>query len=312
MSKPALRLVELTEPTLDRLIQLFLDAKASRKETTWKFYELPLRQFRDYSGPNSWPPTDTLINSYLAACRRRGLKQNTLYAYYRALKTWLSWLHKRGLIEANPIELVERHQPAGKLPRAPRLKIVQAFFKAISANSAVQWRQLRDLALFHLILDTGLRVGEVANILVTDVDMEEMQIHIPETKTSEERYVVFSSLAAQHLKTWLTARSALPLQANLQSLFVSYYFNEGQWRSFSAGGMREAKDRYFERIGIPAFRLHDLRHAYAIYSLRNGGDILDVQAQLGHKNISTTAIYLRALNDERGKRHEKSSPLTSL
>jgi site-specific recombinase XerD len=289
-------------------IQDFLNAKASKEDSTVAFYELPLRQYREHVGDLFWPPSDSSINSYLAACKKRGLKPNTLFAYYRALKTWLTWLTRRGVIERNPMDLVERPARSKKVPRAPKLGLLILWFQAMKHDPG--WQASRDLALFSLLLDTGLRIGEAARLELADVDYESHEIRVITGKTKRERYVVFTELAAERLRAWEARRAALPLPVDLSHLFVSRPTRTMRWRPFTTDGMREAKSRWLARIGLEQpIRLHDLRHAYAIYTLKSGGDLEDIQRQLGHENIATTAIYLIAYNEGRQGRHEVTSPL---
>lgn len=311
-SQPLLRLAEPALPPLVYHLQDFLNAKASKEDKTVAFYELPLRQYREHTGDHFWPPSDSSINSYLAACKKRGLKPNTIFAYYRALKTWLAWLTRRGVLERNPIELVERPARSKLVPRAPKLQILARWFEALQEGD--QWQSERDLALFSLLLDTGLRIGEAARLRLDDLDLTAREIRVAAGKTKGERYIVLTALAAERLRAWLDCRKQLPdLPAKLEHLFVSRPTGTKVWRPLTTDGMRSAKERSMARAGLePTLRLHDLRHAYAIYTLKNGGDLEDIQRQLGHKNIATTAIYLIAVNDGRQERHEATSPLKSL
>lgn len=308
MSQPLLRLAEPALPPLVYHMQDFLNAKASKELSTVAFYALPLQQYRAHVGDYFWPPSDSSINSYLAACKKRGLRPNTIFAYYRALKTWLGWLHKRGVIGRNPIDLVERPDRSKLVPRAPRLAILTRWFDVLKEGDC--WTASRDLALFSLLLDTGLRIGEAARLHLNDLDYAAHEIRVTVGKTKGERYIVFTQLAATRLREWEAVRAGLNIPARLTHVFVSYPTRTKIWRPFSTDGMRSAKERSLERAGLePTLRLHDLRHAYAIYTLKNGGDLEDIQRQLGHKNIATTAIYLMAMNEGRQARHEQFSPL---
>lgn len=308
MSQPLLKLAEPAILPLEYHIQDFLNAKSSKEEATVAFYELPLRQYREHVGARFWPPTDSSINSYLATCKKRRLKPNTLFAYYRALKTWLGWLTRRGVIENNPIDLVERPDRSRLVPRAPKIGLLILWFAAM--READTWQSSRDLALFSLLLDTGLRIGEATQLRLDDIDYELLQIRLAAGKTKDERYIVFTGLAASRLKAWQAVRARLNVPAKIEYLFVSRPTTTRQFRMITTNGVRQAKIRWLKRIGIDnPIRLHDLRHAYAIYTLKKGGDLEDIQHQLGHKNIATTAIYLQAVNEGRQARHEQTSPL---
>lgn len=299
--------LQLRLTTLNQNIEDFLNAKSSRSDKTVAFYQLPLYQYRDHVGDHFWPPTDDTINSYLAAVRKRGCKQNTLNAYYRALRAWCNWLHKRNRLSHNPIELVEKHKRSRKIPRAPKAENLKALFETIKARD--DWLARRDLAIFYLLLDTGLRIGEVVSLVLDDIDFDQYKIVSPACKT-DERTVYFSPDLVPYLVEWLTLRDGLAVPPDLQNLFVSYYHN--QWYALTDWGVRQALERWEQRAGIPHLRVHNLRHAYVIYKLRNGGELTDVQAQLGHKHLATTAIYTLSDGVGRGERHAETTSLKGL
>ena len=300
--------------TLGDYVQQFLDAKRAKSQKTFEFYRVGLSQFLDFTSTDIWPITDSEINAFLADCRARKLKQNTVFAYFRAIRSMFIWLEKRHVIthEQNPIYLVEKPDPAKKLPRAPKKEALQKLFTTI--REAGGWLAARDLCIFGLLLDTGLRIGELASLTVDDVDLDNNEIFIDEqfTKSSASRIVVFTDKAKYYLACWLEYRSMLEfrLPPELNALFVSYW--RGEWRTFTEDGIRQAKDAWLKRAGLSRFRVHDLRHAFAIYKLRNGGDLQDISDQLGHVNIATTAIYLKADGSGRRKRHEDTSALNDI
>jgi site-specific recombinase XerD len=157
---PSLHLAQPGQHPADYFIQDFLHAKATKAPKTVQFYELGLRLYREHVGLH-WPPTDSSINSFLAECKSRGCKDGTLHAYYRALKTWCNWLYKRGKIEENPISLVEEPPRGKKLPRAPRAADIEKLFEALEAAAVLgKWNHIRDLAIFGLMYETGIRVNE--------------------------------------------------------------------------------------------------------------------------------------------------------
>lgn len=308
MTATALRLAQPGLPPLDYHIQDFLHAKATKADSTVDFYEVALRQFREHVGPHYWPVTDSAINSYLAACKKRGCKDGTLHAYYRTLRTWLNWLHRRGVISPNPIDLVEEPPQPKPLPKAPPEEDLEKLLAVLDPLCALgNWLAIRDRALLGLALDTGLRVSEVARLWVGDVDLKNRQISVARFKTHEGGMVVFSKDAGGVLSDYIQTRFSLGLPLAVQALFVS-----DRRAALTASGLRQILKRRLKQAGVTRFNFHRLRHAYAILTLRNGGDLADIQAQLGHKNLATTAIYLKAEPAGRGKRHARSSPLAGL
>jgi site-specific recombinase XerD len=298
-------------------VQDFLHAKATRSAKTITFYELGLRLYATHVGPRHWPPTDSSINSFLASVKAHGRKEATVHAYYRAIRTWCNWLHKRKIIEDNPMLLVEEPPKGRHLPRAPRAADVQALFDTLSRAAAGvgRWDYVRDLALFGLLYDTGIRVGEAISLEVRDLTPMMGVAVIRETKTDEDRAVVFNKTTGDDIRRWLRVREELQPPLHLHVVFISrhgHYTSRGGAGPLTDSGVRIALRRWCQRAAIARITPHQLRHAYAIHALRGGADILDVKAQLGHHNLSTTQRYTQALSAGRRKRHARHSPRANL
>lgn len=310
-TKPELRLVESGLPSLIHNIEDFLYAKSVWRASTITFYQVPLRQYVDHVGRHFWPPTDSSINSFLAAVRARGCKESTIFAYYRALKTWLGWLHKRGRIEQNPIELVEKPPKPRPVPRAPDETDINRLFDYLEAMAySGEWIKIRDLALLSLALDTGIRRGELARLKEKDIDFTNRSISIsPDSKTHRGRIIRFSSVVAGDLDRWLKKRSTLNVPPSLRSMWVAVGGKRHEWHAITPNGIYQILKRKLKQAKVDHFRFHSLRSAYIIYALRNGADPEDVRRQVGHLNLSTTGIYAQAALDYgRGERHEQSTP----
>ncbi len=294
---------------MDDYIQRFLRAKPFIAPKTRKWYLNALNQYQQFVG-NEWPPTEEHLCAFLDAILDRGLKPATINNYYRAIRAWLNWLHKRQLIEQNPIELVDCPPKQKPLPRAPHSDDINRFFDVLAGKIDVRWQYCRDLALFSLAIDTGTRIGELAALEVQDVEMEFREVFIKATKTHNERNIVFGPKTADELQQWLDCRTTLNVPSDVSALFVSK--PRGRWQSLTHWGMRRTLDKWCKWAKIKKFNFHALRHAFAIYSLRNHADLIDVQHQLGHAKLSSTAIYTYVVNLGRQERHNKTSPRTSL
>lgn len=298
---------------LETHIQNFLVAKSSKAYKTLLFYQVPLYQYRDSVGPQFWPPTPESINAFLAAAQKRGLKESSVRGYYKALKTWLDWLHKRGKLTSNPIALVERPPAPKLLPRVPQQIDLQKLFNYLrDAAKGGHWLDVRGLALWSLALDTGLRVSELAALTISDLPKDDRRVFfIKGQKTHQDRIVFFSKRTARSINRWLKARAGLPLPPGLDALFVSLHGRTNQpspWRALTPWGMRQDLTHCCLKASIDPLNPHTMRHGYAVYTLRNGGNISDIQRQLGHSNVATTSRYLMVDDSGRGERHDQHSP----
>ena len=288
----------------------FLTAKAPHAPKTILFYQTPLVQFSAHLG-DAWPPTPESINSFLLTCKQRGLKESSIDAYYRAIKIWLAWLVKRGHLDRSPIDLAEKPPRPRLLPRAPRRTDLQKLFVYLEATADKgrgDWLDVRALALWSLALDTGLRVSELAALTIKDIFIEKgyRSAFVRGDKTHSNRIVVFHRTTAKDVKRWLKALARLPIPPGVDSLFVAYC--RGKWGGLTTWGMRQELGELCRRAGVPHLTPHQFRNAYAVYSLRNRADLLDIQRQMGHSNIATTGRYLLVDDEGRSERHDSSSP----
>lgn len=303
-------LVQSSPGHLERAIADFLEAKSVWRENTVKAYSSPLRLYAQHVG-RSWPPTDSSINSFLAAARKRGCKESTIFAYYSAIKTWLDWLYKRQRLDYNPIDFVEAPRKPRPIPRAPDEKEIDRLLKYLEDMSASgTWMELRDLALLSLAFDTGMREGEIAGLKIGNIDFVSRSIPVStDSKTRRGRIVKFSTVAGRDVLRWLDKRKTLPIPAKLKTVFVALGGkHKREWHALTSDGIYQVLKRKLKQAGVDHFRFHSLRNAYLVYALRNGAELSDVMKQVGHLNLSTTARYIMTSDKGRGERHEQSSP----
>jgi integrase/recombinase XerC len=302
------------QPDLQQAITAFLNAKALKKEKTQKGYRSTLRLYGEHlveAGLPHWPPDADTVGSFLAAAARRGCTDVTLDNYYRAIRTWLNWLIKRKRIEAGLIELIERPPRNRPLPKVANASDAVKLMTALTQAAPDSWRNTRDLALITLALDTGARIGELAALTLDRLNLYQRTISATHTKTGQDRTIVFSEQAAEPLARWREVRDALGLPDSLTAVFVGQ--PKGQpFGPLTDSGMRQLLRRRQRQAGIDHFNFHRLRHSYAVYTLRAGGDLLDVQKQLGHASLATTQIYCLVDDAGRGARHNTANPLAYL
>ncbi len=142
---------------------------------------------------------------------------------------------------------------------------------------------LKHRVLFGLIYDCGLRISEVQNLKITDVDFDRKQIHIRESKHKKDRYVPFSAISLRGLKKYINTSHP-----------KTWLFNgKIRGQQLSRGGIRHAFRAAIDKTNIEKpVCIHTLRHSYATHLLEMGLDIVSVKNQLGHAEIRTTMMYL--------------------
>lgn len=142
---------------------------------------------------------------------------------------------------------------------------------------------LKHRVLFAVIYDCGLRISELINLKIADIDFDRHQVHIRQSKHKKDRYVPLSSLAEKGLKKYLET-----------SCPVTWLFNgKVRGEQISRAGVRHAFRSCIKKAGINKdVCIHTLRHSYATHLLEMGLDIVSVKNQLGHADIATTMMYL--------------------
>lgn len=303
----------VVEPTLDYHIELFLNAKGlSKKPATITWYKNVLGYYREAIQlyPPTWPPTVTHCLAFMETFEVKRLKDYSRNNYYRALRSWLNWLRKFRYIDQNPLDFLDKIPNPKPLPKAPPEEAMFSLLETIEQRGD-SWHDVRDLALFFVALDTGARPGELAAMQVNDVDLKNRTIRVHSNKDYEDRELVFTDDVVSILALWKKQRQKLNVADELRCLWISNYQHKG-FRSFTSSGIRQRLHFWQEKTGIDHFTPYAIRHAYAIYSLRNLADLLDIRDQMGHASITTTAKYTKVVNKGREERHQATSPLGNL
>ncbi|MBI5019783.1 tyrosine-type recombinase/integrase [Candidatus Gottesmanbacteria bacterium] len=201
-------------------------------------------------------------------------KINSMKTFYRFLKT-------SGSITVDPATDIEHPKYDVKPPRI---------------LSKLEYRALRDAcrgdirthAIVELFLQTGLRIGELANLGIADV--KDTELHIAAQEGHEERMVPLNRAAKEALDSWLKVRSS---EAKSPSLFITK-----TGRPLLIRNIRTAIDRYFKVAGIEDAKVNDLRHTFIAHHLMAGTAITTISKLVGHKRLSTTEKYLEFITDK--------------
>lgn len=297
----------LGEPitSTQQAVRDFLNAKKTLSRNTTRSYALALGKYAKFV---TWPPTAENITDFLLNCQDQGLSISTVRTHFTVIKTFCNWLEARHKIANNPIRFVAAPKSHRKIPRAPKVEVLRKFFEAIDFHCRYTWVGIRDRAAFMLLADTGMRIGELCLLKIGDYDLSALEIYIPEEGKTGTRLVVMSPQAKGFLVDWLVIRDGRLMPPNFDWLFLSSMYGE----HLTPAGMRQRKNYYCRQANIPNFRIHDLRHNFALRALQNGAPLTDVSAQLGHADIATTAIYTYSLALDRHARHKDYSPIINL
>lgn len=170
------------------------------------------------------------------------------------------------------------------LPPISRSKALPVVFSQAEIKLILKTpKLLKHRALFAVTYDCGLRISEVVNLKINDVDFDRHLIHVRQSKHKKDRYVPISPLTVKGLRKYLEVANP-----------VTWLFNgKKRGEQISRGGIRHAFCACIKKACIQKqVCIHTLRHSYATHLLEMGLDIVSVKNQLGHVDVATTMMYL--------------------
>ncbi|EZH67408.1 integrase [Bacillaceae bacterium JMAK1] len=157
----------------------------------------------------------------------------------------------------------------------------------------------RDTALISLILGSGLRLSEVVNLNVDDIDHSKYTARVIR-KGNKEQYVYFSKQAMDDLDEYLLIRSKrYQVEKTNKALFIAASMGpKGTPRRLTARAIEKLVEKYANAFGKPSVSVHKLRHSFATRYHNEINDVPKLRRQLGHSSIQTTMIYTHINNDD--------------
>lgn len=212
-------------------------------------------------------------------------KRSTQSRKISTLRSFYRFLNKRNIIPVNPVELISLRGDHKKLPEFLYSDEMVKVLKSISTTTPLG---SRNMALLELFYATGMRVSEIANLKLEQIDFE-LNLILVHGKGNKDRYVAFGEEAKTALNNYLVeARKKLLLHKT----DYGYVFLNSNGNRITSRGLEYIIKNIFLNAGISAsVHPHMLRHTFATQMLNNGADLRTVQELLGHESISTTQIY---------------------
>lgn len=273
----------------------YLEIEKNRSPKTSENYGRYLRAFIQKTGVKSADGiTSDVVRDFRILLARTGIKKITQSYYVIALRTFLTYLVKRGM-KVLPPETIE-------LPKVSRRDIevldYRELERLIEAPKGNDLRALRDRALIETLFSTGLRLSELCN-LNRYIDIERGEISV-RGKGDKLRVVFLSRGSKEKLASYIAKRADAE-----EALFVSISRGGKIIGRITPRSVERLVDFYARKAGISKkVHPHQLRHSFATDLLVNGADIRSVQELLGHANIATTQVYTHLTNKELREVHE--------
>ena len=276
---------------------LFEQKLSNRTSKTLRYYSDNLNQFLKTPLPQY---VNEVNVQHIKECM--STKADAIYAMhglYRALRSFFNWCIQQGYYtNANPVTMIK----PPKLPNRIIPIISPNEFKELLKLCGNTFLGKRDKAIIMMLYDTGIRLQEIADLKLRDIDLEHGLIKVI-GKGNKERIVKLGTLAIKSLWDYLKIRNS-----TLMELWLSE-----ERRPLSANGISQAIKRLGIAVGIPNVSPHKFRHSFAVNYLRNGGDTFTLKILLGHTSLSVVQLYTKSLDTtDAVLAHIKYSPVDNL
>lgn len=291
---------KVKSPALASLSGLLPDWRISLRArgcslATIAFYLSVGESFTDYLAVKGMPTgAGTVarehVERYLADMRDRGLSPATVAKHYRSLQQLFKWLADGGEIPRSPME---RMSPPA-VPEQPVPILDDAVLSALLATCRYNtFENRRDTAIIRLLLDTGMRAGELCGLRVEDVDFEH-QVALVVGKGGRNRACPFGSKTADSLRRYLRFRGR-------HDAAESPPFWLGKKGRMTDSGVRQMLERRCVDAGIPPVHPHQFRHTFAHDWLVTGGQKHDLMRLAGWRSREMVGRYAASAADGRAR-----------
>jgi site-specific recombinase XerD len=267
--------------------------------TTLNDYKIHLRRFFSRY-PQAFQPQKVKTNvlKYMA----QPVKPATYNLRLVYLKTFFAWCVRGGIFYENPLDGLKKRKDEGRVVNLDTDTIVNL----INLPDRKTFAGIRDYALILLTLDTGIRPKEAFSLLKDDINSRSLEVYIRSevAKTRVSRTLPIMPVTAQAIKELIQARH--PAWKGGVPVFTT---SEGTPLNRHTWGDR--LEMYGKRLEAK-IRPYDLRHAFAMQFLRNGGHALALQRTLGHTDLTMTKRYVALTEQDLRQQHTIASPLNVL
>lgn len=243
------------------------------------------------------------ITKYGLHLNQKNYKPYTVQRYMYSLKKFFAWLEEKNYILISPMERMILGRVNPGLPVTLTLKEITRLIEQPNAGTMLG---IRDRAILEVFYSTGIRIGELLNLTVFDIDTQSGFLRVNKGKFSKDRFAPLTKAACYWIKQYI--EKVRPRHAKKdpreQILFLSR-----RGRKMNKETVSSMIRTYSREAGIKKkVTAHALRHTFATHLLENDVDIFKIQKLLGHKKATTTQRYTKVYPKEIKQAHAKYHP----
>jgi integrase/recombinase XerD len=278
----------------------YLTLEKGYSSNTIEAYGRDLKDFFNFLKKDWRDVTKEDVLLYLRELQKKGFSQRSSSRVLSTFRTFFKYLILEGVIKVNPLSGIKGIRQTKSLPAYLTMEEVEELLSLPELSNPIG---KRDKAILELMYATGLRVSELVELKMGDLELDEGFIYVM-GKGGKRRMVPIGEIALKYLSIYLNVREEFFEGKGNPFIFLNYkgepLTRQGLWKIIKG---------YGKKIGI-ADKLtpHTLRHSFATHLLERGADLRSIQIMLGHSRISTTQIYTHIAAERLRRVWEKFHP----
>lgn len=290
---------------MDKVIGDFIDDLKNEKklsENTLESYNRDIKQFLLYLeevGINYKNVKKSHIISYVFFLQKEGKATSSISRSLASIRAFYRVLLKNRIIVYDPTISLESPKIEKKMPNILTIEEVE---KVLCAPNSDTQKGIRDKAMLEVLYATGIRVTELINLNIGDINLD---LGYVKCCGSKERIVPIGKIALKSLEYYINnCRDTFLKNSDETAFFVNFHgqrmTRQGFWKIIKF---------YAEQSGInKEITPYTLRHSFATHLIENGADLKSVQQMLGHTDISTTQIYAEMVKNRISDVYKRTHP----
>ena len=283
---------------IDDFLEYLLIVK-KHSDNTIINYQVDLLEFMEFTNNNIDIDKDT-VNAYLKKLYELNISKSSISRKLSSLRSFYNYLVKNNITTNNYFTMIKNPKKDNSLPRLVKEDDIDKMFLIPDTRN---WIGKRNLLIIRMLYSTGLRVSELVNIKLNELNISDRTIRVL-GKGSKERIVVFGNNTKEALNDYINNGRYKVDFHNSEYLFLNKDGNR-----LSTRYVRKIIDDIIFKSSIETHvSPHMLRHTFATGMLNNGADLVSVKELLGHESLNTTSIYTHVSDDKIREIYNKAHP----
>ncbi len=244
------------------------------------------------------------IRLWLGELSDEGLAKSSISRKVAAIRSFFKYCFKRGYVDKNPAHLLVVPKKDKTLPKTVNHADIERMMNSINTESP---RGRQDLALLELFYSTGIRLSELINLNIQQIDFKNQQVNVT-GKGNKQRIVPLGEKAIKALREHLETKEKLfGSKTDIDATKAVFLAAHGQ-RMYARNAQRIVEKHLTKHSEVTQKSPHVLRHSFATHMLDNGADIRIIKEFLGHANLAATQIYTHTSVERLKNVYENAHP----